>query len=904
MMPPRPRLYLVDAFNLIFRAYHARQRMGAPPMRTSRGSSTEAIYIFHNMIRKIQRVYAPDALAAAYESEGPTLRDQTFEAYKANRTETPQELKEQFPAIERMLAAMRVPVLKLAGYEADDIIGTVACRAAGSGFEVTIVSSDKDMLQLVGEGVSMLDMMKNDTLYDPQKVKAFKGVLPERIADLLALCGDPVDNIPGAPGIGDKGAVQLLEEFGSLEKLLERASEVPKKAYRESLLNHRDQILLSKRLTTIECDAPLDVNLESLKVQPPDRETLEAFYREYEFLSFLKDLETKSPSEPATATREAVSIETAAELSRFFAAVPESEPVALVLAAPAAPPLPPAQAELGSDLEVQSAPPEPQALAVSASGTGGSEDAARRREKVGVFPSLDIAAAVVTTHAMAAIPPALVPNLLAGIDKRPITVYDYKSLLGSGALKEWQAPVEDLLLIAFLIFAEPSACEFSSLCTRCLSGPAPSDLVSRAAAIHAVAAKLRPELNDDYRRIYRAIDLPLAPVLARMERTGIRLDRQMLSALSQSMETLIDGLSATIFKEARHTFNINSPQQLGKVLFEELGLPVQGKTGKTKSYSTAADVLETLAPFHPIAQTVLDYRQITKLKGTYVDALPLLMDSRGRVHTTFNPAGAATGRLSSSNPNLQNIPIRTELGRDISAAFVPEPGWILLGADYSQIELRLLAHFSGDPVLVDAFRHNEDIHTRTASEVFGVAPLMVTPEMRRNAKAVNFGIVYGQTSFGLAAQLGISRDEADRYIKGYFERYAGVRKWIDRTIAEVRERGYTLTLHGRRRPIPDIQSTNVNARNFAERTAVNTPLQGTASDLIKLAMIQIDADLREAGMSTRMLLQVHDELVLECPPEELEAASKLVKRRMEGVAQLKVPLLAETGTGSNWRDAK
>ncbi|MDR3719257.1 MAG: DNA polymerase I [Bryobacteraceae bacterium] len=893
MMPPRPRLYLVDAFNLIFRAYHARQRMGAPPMRTSRGSSTEAIYIFHNMIRKIQRVYAPDALAAAYESEGPTLRDQAFEAYKANRTETPQELKEQFPAIERMLGAMGVSVLKLAGYEADDIIGTVARRASAAGFEVTIVSSDKDMLQLVGDGVSMLDPMKNDTLYDPQKVKSFKGVLPERIADLLALCGDPVDNIPGAPGIGDKGAVQLLDEYGSLDNLLEHASEVQRKAYRESLLNHRDQILLSKSLTTIECNAPLELDIESLRVQPPDRETLEAFYREYEFLSFLKDLETASPSEPAPVTRESIPIETAQDLARFFASTPESESIALVLAAPvasASAPALPAAAPVQGELS-----PEPQPSIAS------GVEAAR---KAAVLPSLEIAAAIATAHATAAIPPALLPDLLAAIEKRPITVYDYKSLLSSGALRERQAPVEDLLLNAFLIFAEPSTCEFGSLCTRLLSGPAPSDPVSRAVAVHDVAAKLRPDLNDDYKRIYQTIDLPLAPVLARMERAGIRLDRKMLAQLSQSMETAIDGLSATIFKEARHTFNINSPQQLGKVLFEELGLPVQGKTGKTKSYSTAADVLETLAPFHPIAQTVLDYRQITKLKGTYVDALPLLMDSRGRVHTTFNPAGAATGRLSSSSPNLQNIPIRTDLGRDIRAAFVPEPGWTLLAADYSQIELRLLAHFSGDPVLVDSFQHNEDIHTRTASEVFGVAPLMVTPEMRRNAKAVNFGIVYGQTSFGLAAQIGVSRDEAEQYIKGYFERYAGVRKWLDHTIAEVRERGYTLTMHGRRRPIPDIQSTNVNARNFAERTAVNTPLQGTASDLIKLAMIQIDADLRAADMKSRMLLQVHDELVLECPPEELDAATKLVKRRMEGVAQLRVPLLVETGTGANWRDAK
>jgi DNA polymerase-1 len=884
MMPPRPRLYVVDAFNLIFRAYHARQRMGAPPMRTSRGSSTEAIYIFHNMIRRIQRQFTPDALAAAYESEGPTLRDQAFEAYKANRAETPAELKEQFPAIERLLEAMRVPVLKLPGYEADDIIGTVARRAAASGYEVIIVSSDKDMLQLVGDGVSMLDPMKNDTLYDSAKVKEFKGVPPERIADLLALCGDPVDNIPGAPGIGDKGAVQLLEEFGSLDALLERASEVQRKAYRESLLNYREQILLSKSLATIECDVPLEVDLASLTVRPPDRETLEAFYREYEFLSFLKDLEAVAPSAAATSAREAISIDTAEDLARFFLGVPASEPVAVAFAAPLPPTSDPAAPAAQRELA-----PEPEA------GPSVSNES---------LPSLSFQAAVATARGMAGIAPSLMPDLLSAIGNRPITVFDYKNLLTTGVLGERRAPVEDLLLNAFLIYAEPSSCEFGSLCTRLLSGPAPSDPISRAAAIHDIAEKLRPELNDDYRRIYESIDLPLAPVLARMERTGIRVDRQMLAKLSQSMETAVDGLSATIFKEARHTFNINSPQQLGKVLFEELGLPVQGKTGKTKSYSTAADVLEALAPFHPIAQTVLDYRQITKLKGTYVDALPLLMDPRGRIHTTFNPAGAATGRLSSSNPNLQNIPIRTDLGRDIRAAFVPEPGWVLLAADYSQIELRLLAHFSGDPVLVDAFRHNEDIHTRTASEVFGVAPLMVTPEMRRNAKAVNFGIVYGQTSFGLAGQLGISRDEAERYIKGYFERYAGVRKWIDRTIAEVRERGYTLTLHGRRRPIPDIQSTNVNARNFAERTAVNTPLQGTASDLIKLAMIQFDADLRQANMRTRMLLQVHDELVLECPPEELEAASKLVKRRMEDVVALKVPLLAETGTGSNWRDAK
>jgi len=371
------------------------------------------------------------------------------------------------------------------------------------------------------------------------------------------------------------------------------------------------------------------------------------------------------------------------------------------------------------------------------------------------------------------------------------------------------------------------------------------------------------------------------------------------------METEIQRLTSEIYVLAGHEFNINSPAQLGQVLFDEMGIPSQGRTGKTKNFSTAADVLEALAPDHPVAQLVLDYRQLTKLKGTYVDALPALISpTDGRLHTTFNPAGAATGRLSSSNPNLQNIPVRSEQGRAIRAAFVPEPGWTMLVADYSQIELRLLAHFSRDPGLTDAFRNNEDIHTRTASEVFGVPPLMVTPEMRRNAKAVNFGIVYGQTAFGLAGQLGIPREEAESYIRGYFERYAGVKKWIDATVAEVRKSGHTVTLHGRRRPIPDIEASNQNVRSFAERTAVNTPLQGTAADLIKLAMIEVDRDLRERNLRSRMLLQVHDELVLECPPEELVEVRRLVKQRMEGVARLNVPLLADTGTGENWRDAK
>lgn len=773
------RLLLIDSFNFIFRAYHARARSSSAPMKTSRGASTEAIYIFHNMVRRLVRQYRPEYLAAVFESEGPTFRDQQFAAYKATRDETPPELIDQIPAIERMLAAMRIPVLKSPGYEADDVIGTVARREAARGAEVWVVSSDKDMLQLVGDGVWMLDAMKNDLLYDPAKVREFKGVEPAQIADLLALVGDTSDNIPGAPGIGDKGAVQLLEQFGSVEALLDRAGEVQRKAYRESLQNNREQVELSKRLATIACDAPLEYELEGLRCTAPDRDALAAFYREYEFISFLKELGVDAAPEAGTA--------------------------------------PPA-------------------------GDG------------------------------------------------PETIGD-----------DGPAPTAaEVRVLAFLVLADPAACQIDSLTARYLERPPATE----EETLRALRRKLNPLVTGDLRRIYDEIDRPLLAVLERMERLGIRIEVEQLAALSARMERDIAGLTEEIYALAGGPFNINSPKQLGEVLFERLKLPAMGKTGKTKAFSTAADVLEALAESCPVAGKILEYRQMAKLKGTYVDALPGLLGEDGRLHTTFNPTGAATGRLSSINPNLQNIPVRTELGREIRAAFVPEPGWTMLVADYSQIELRLLAHYSGDPVLVEAFRNGEDIHTRTASEVNGVAPLMVTPEMRRAAKAVNFGIVYGQTAFGLASQLGIPREEADRYIREYFARYAGVKRWIAATIEEVRGRGYTLTLDGRRRPIPDIDAKNPNLRGFAERTAVNTPLQGTAADLIKKAMIRLDAEFESLRLKSRMLLQVHDELVFECPADELAQVSRLVKAAMEGVAQLKVPLLAECGTGANWRDAK
>ena len=833
-----PRLFLIDSFNFIFRAYFARARSSAPPMRTAAGVSTEAVYIFHNMVRRLTTQYRPEYLAAVFESEGPTLREQEFAAYKANRDETPPDLLSQIPWVRRTLTAMRIPVIDSAGYEADDVIGTLAKMAD---MDVVIVSSDKDMLQLVDERVRVLNPMKDDILYDAASVREYMGVAPSQVRDLLALKGDAVDNIPGAPGIGDKGAKDLILRFGSVEAALDHAAEVEKKTYRESLLNHREQIMLSKRLATIEVNIPLDITVEQLVRQEPDLTELRDIYRSLEFFSLLAQTGASAAEAPAVPEDFGVFL-TAEEAREWLAALPADSPA-------------------------------------------------------GVFVDGGTAAVSTVPGVARSFPAAALDALTA----RPLIMHNWKAAPCGGV-----EPVHDVMLTGFLLLADPGDVDLPALTERFLMRKLGPSLEARAAALVELGPKLDALLEEKpgLKKLYAELDRPLLPILAAMERDGITVDRGMLTQLSARMDQLLGTLTAEIHLLAGREFNINSPQQLGKILFEELNLPAPFKTGKGKVISTAADVLEILALEHRIAQLVLEYRQVSKLKGTYVDALPALLDANSRVHTTFNPTGAATGRLSSNNPNLQNIPIRTELGREIRAAFIPRPGWTLVKVDYSQIELRLLAHFSGDAVLTDSFVHGEDIHTRTAAEVFGVPPLLVTPELRRNAKAVNFGIVYGQTSFGLAAALGIPRGEADTYIKSYFERYAGVKKYIERTIAEVRKAGYVETLFGRRRIIPDISSKNGNARGFAERTAVNTPLQGTAADLIKLAMIRIDEQLRTENWQSRMLLQVHDELVFEAPPEEAANLARLVKQRMEGVYKLNVPLIADASMGPNWRDAK
>jgi DNA polymerase-1 len=863
---PRPRIFLIDTFGFIFRAYHARARTSAPPMRTSTGQPTEAVFIFTNMLRKLTAAHQPEHIAAVFESAVPTFREQEFAEYKANRAETPPELIQQIGSIRRLLEAMRVPVLEYPGFEADDVIGAIARRAEAAGMDVAIVSSDKDLLQLVDEHVTVYNPAQEDLWYDPPKVQEKMGVAPGQVADLLALKGDAVDNIPGAPGIGDKGARDLILRFGTVEAALDRAAELGDKGYdkryRESLQQNREQILLSKRLATIDTKVPIEFSLDAVRAQAPDATALKKLYKELEFFSLLKDL---GPDQDSRA-RDYQTLDSAEALDAFLASVAPGAPVAVAMGA-GEPDLFAAEAEPAIGLAWQSAEAR-------------------------------------------AVPAALVERLRAWLEDqaRAKIAHDVKQVylaLGRRGIQP-RGFRDDTMLYAFLLNADPAGCSLEVLARRYLDRRLESALEHHADCALELARVLGRQVDErGFRKIYETIDLPLAPVLARMERTGIRVNPAELRRLSGSMETDIQRLSGEIYALAGKTFNINSPQQLGKVLFEDLKLPAPMKYGKGKTISTAADVLEDLAADHEIVRKVLEYRQLAKLKGTYVDALPALIDPRtGRLHTSFNQAGAATGRLSSSNPNLQNIPIRTELGREIRAAFIPRDGWKLVVADYSQIELRLLAHFSKCPVLVEAFRHGEDIHTRTAAEVFGVPPLMVNPELRRRAKAVNFGIVYGLSAFGLAAQLGIPRHEAQAYIDGYFARYPGVRRFIDDTIAEVRRTGATKTLFGRERPIPDMDSRNPNARGFAERTAVNTPLQGTAADLIKLAMIRIDAALDQRGLRTAMLLQVHDELLFESPPEELDEIRKLVKSGMENVAKLEVPLIADVGLGDNWRDAK
>ena len=865
--------------SFIFRAYHAMARQRG--MSTRKGLPTAAIYVFVNMLRKLRDDFAPEYLAAVFDVAAPTFRDQQYKEYKANRSEMPGDLAQQIPYIRRALEAYRIPILEVPGYEADDVIGTLATKAVAQGRSVYVVSSDKDMLQLVNDRVHVLNPPKDNLIADAAKVEEILGVPPSRVIDVMALRGDSIDNIPGARGIGDKGSVELIQRFGSLEAALDHAGEVERKTYRESLQNNREQILMSKELVTIKCDVDIELDLERMHPGEPDIEALRSLFSELEFTSLLKELlpvveVSEADYREAKTAQEIADVlsKLAAESSLAVAIEPEAS------AAEAAPEQEDEESERLLPLSVAT-PEEPKAPSVAISAVAGSA----------ISAAPDSPAAVVISAALAN-------------ESIPKSIHDWKSAwhrLGTERLAGIQ---HDTRLYSYLLDPTYSSHTLADLALRRFNLKLGGALAEAADVTGRLATALRGEVEElKLTKLYEEIDLPLVPVLARMEEAGVAIDRAALDTMSTRLEKEIYAKAKEIYDCCGSEFNINSPKQLGDVLFNKLNLPKPVKYGKGKTVSTAVDVLEELAANHQAPKLVLEYRQLSKLKSTYVDALPALLSREtGRLHTTFDQTGTATGRLSSSNPNLQNIPIRTELGREIRAAFTAAPGSVLLAADYSQIELRLLAHYSKDPLLVEAFRRGDDIHTLTASQVFGVPPLMVTPDHRRQAKVVNFGIVYGLSAFGLSQNLGIETSEAKRFIEAYFEKYSGVRAFIDRTLDETRREGKVKTLFGRIRPIPDINSKNYNLRGFAERTAVNTPLQGTAADLIKLAMIRIDAAIIERDLKSRMTLQVHDELVFEVPEAELDLMRSLVREQMENVHSLLVPLMVEMGVGRNWRD--
>jgi DNA polymerase-1 len=902
------RIFLIDTMSFIFRAYHAMARQRS--MSTKAGLPTAAIYVFVNMLRKLREDFSPSYLAAVFDVAAKTFRatqaeaittvrkfdikTQTFteveyKGYKANRSAMPEDLAQQIPYIRRALEAYRIPILELAGFEADDVIGTLARKAAAAKHPVYVVSSDKDMMQLVNDDVLILNPPKDNLICDAAKVEEILGVPPERVVDIMALRGDSIDNIPGAPGIGDKGSVEIIKRFGTVEQALDRANEVEKKTYRESLQNNRDTILFSKSMATINTDVPVELKVDAMRAGEPDLDLLRQLFTELEFTSLLKEL---LPEAQVTETQYGEA-QSAADVEQVLSSVAGGA-LAIAVEAGKTEPLSVNEEEIIDEV------PQSGMLALTDASSAAVAVAEVRRTAISgaagsaLTVKLDSGGAAAKLKAVLADPGT------------PKSIHDYKSAIH--ALDDLGIDLHglqhDSMLYSYLLDPTYSSHRLSDVALRRFNLKLSGDLAEAA----DVSGRLAAALSDDVKQagltdLYAEIDLPLVPVLARMEQAGVKIDTVALAKMSTEFEREIAVKEKEIHEIAGVAFNVGSPRQLGDVLFNKLNLPKQVKYGKGRTISTAVDVLETLAEDHPIARMVLDYRQLTKLKSTYVDTLPALINQQtGRVHTTFGQTGTATGRLSSTNPNLQNIPIRTELGRGIRAAFIAEPGHVLLTADYSQIELRLLAHFSHDPLLVEAYRRGDDIHTLTASQVFGVPPLMVTADHRRQAKVVNFGIVYGLSAFGLSQNLGIEPAEAKIFIANYFERYKGVRAFIDKTLEEARHDLKVRTLHGRVRPIPDINSKNFTQRGFAERTAVNTPLQGTAADLIKVAMIRIDAALRGRGLKSRMTLQVHDELVFEVPEKEVDAMQSLVREQMERVHELAVPLLVEMGVGSNWRD--
>jgi DNA polymerase-1 len=884
---PAKKLFLVDAMAHVYRAFFApMNRMNAPS-----GIPTKVPFLFNTILRRLLNDYKPDYLGIVFDPPGRTFRDDLFDKYKAHRQPMPDEMLQQLPLVRRLCEALRLPILEFQGYEADDVIGSLARQARSEDLDVWIVSNDKDMMQLVGANIYVLRPgtggEKNDVFVDAEKVKELMGVPPERVIDVMALMGDSVDNIPGArdpdevpdpvtkrrtASIGEVGAKELIQRYGSAEETLRHADEVSRATYRTALQKHGEFVRMSKELARINQDAAVSLDLRSLARREPDLPALAALYRELGFNSLLRELGSEAvaasvPANVPVVDTDYAQFASAHEFQDYLKELPVEQPLAVWLNL------------------------EPGEREAEGFGTRIASIEVSSKAGEGRFAWFDEKGEALRTVAQA----------LADTN-RPKIVHDPKLLqILAGNTQNIRDAIQ---IYSYLLRPTTANHNFADVVMRQFNAMLSGAPGERADYLHRLAPVLRAQVEaQQLVSVYEKIDLPLAAILADMERTGIRVDPSALDTMSLAMEKEVRRLEKEIWEIAGTEFNINSPTQLAQILFDKLNLQPPARRGRGRVRSTAADILEDLAEQHPLPAKIIEYREVAKLKSTYVDALPkLIRRETGRLHTSFSQTGAATGRLSSSDPNLQNIPIRTELGRQIRAAFVAEPGKILLGADYSQIELRVMAHFSRDPVLLEAFRTGQDIHQRTAQEVFGVGPLAQTAEHRRASKAINYGIIYGLSPFGLAQQIGVPQKEAAQFINAYFERYSGVKKYLDNVLMETRQTGVAKTLFGRIRPIPDITSPQVQIRNFAERTALNSPLQGTAADLIKLAMIAIYRRLAAEKLEAKMILQVHDELLFEAPASEGKALAKLVREEMENVHKLAVPLEVEVCVGLNWRD--
>lgn len=891
-MTGKQTLYLIDGSSYIYRAYYAIRHLSSPA-----GFPTNALYGFTQMLLKVIKDRRPGHIAVVFDVGRTTFRTDLYPDYKANRSAMPDDLVPQIAPIKEMVRAFNIPVLELAGYEADDIIGTIARECEERGMEAVVVTGDKDLMQIVSKEVTLLDTMKDKVSGIPEVQERF-GVGPEGVIDILGLAGDTSDNIPGVPGIGEKTAIKLIQEFGSLDALLERAGEVKGKTG-EKLREFTAQARLSRQLATIVRDVPMEFDFAAFASSSPDNRRLAELFKEYGFTTLMKEL----TSEATLSTEQYRTIYTEEEFRVLLEDLEAAGTFAVDLETTSLNPL---EAEIvGISLSCRDH--EAYYIPVGHFYLGAPDQLPRRRvldaltplltdpkiRKVGqnlkydyqVFRRHGIELAGVWCDTMVA---SYLLNPVRsghGLDSLSVEHLDHKMISyeevagkGKEQVNFSQVPVEK---------ASTYSCEDSDA----------------AWLLHRL---FLPRVADmGMERLFFDVEMLLVPILAEMELAGVKLDLELLGELSAGFGKQLAELEEMVMGLAPEPFNINSPKQLGEVLFEKLKLPTGKKTKTKTGWSTNVEELERLAEAgHEIASAILQYRGLAKLKSTYTDALPkLVQPATGRVHTSYNQTVTNTGRLSSSEPNLQNIPIRTEEGRRIRRAFIAEEGHLLLSADYSQIELRVLAHLSEDRVFCDAFARDEDIHTRTAAEVFGLFPEMVTPEMRRQAKAINFGVIYGQGAFSLAKQLGIATKVAKEFIDNYFARHPGARAFLDGCVREAEEKGYVTTLLGRRLPIPDIASSNGNIRAFAQRNAVNYPIQGSAADIIKEAMVKVTARMRRDGMRSRLIMQVHDELVFEVPEDEVVAMEQLVEHEMEHAVALRVPLKVDMNHGRNWSEA-